>query len=69
MDRTTRLTAAEHAQERRLRAGRPRNGEGAERINITIERSLLRETDRLAKRQKASRSQLIARGLGLLLNS
>lgn len=67
IDRAKPLTAAERAQERRLRAGRPRTGEGAQRINITVEKSLLRAADRLAKRQKIGRSELISRGLSALL--
>jgi hypothetical protein len=43
--------------------GRPRVGLGAERINVTVEKSLLKQTDNLAKKQKISRSEAIARAL------
>jgi hypothetical protein len=42
------------------RRGRPRTGAGARRVQITVERSLLAEADRYAKRQGWSRSELIA---------
>lgn len=47
--------------------GRPQTGQGAKTISVTIEKSLLAETDRLAKRLHASRSALIARGLQAVL--
>jgi hypothetical protein len=56
---------AAHAKARMR--GRPPVGNGSEKINITIERGLLKDVDRLAKRQGTSRSQLIARGLGFVL--
>lgn len=43
--------------------GRPRVGKGAERVSVTIERSLLKSADREAKRLGISRAQLIALGL------
>lgn len=46
--------------------GRPRVGKGAERINI-LERQMLKKADALAKREGVKRSELIARGLTLLL--
>jgi hypothetical protein len=47
--------------------GRPPVGGGAERIQITVERTLLAEADRLARWQQMSRSELIARGLRMAL--
>jgi hypothetical protein len=47
--------------------GRPRNGEGAQTISVSVEKSLLRRTDRLAKRLKTSRARLIAEGLEKVL--
>jgi hypothetical protein len=47
--------------------GRPRIGKGAERINISIERQMLKKADALAKREGVKRSELIARGLAMLL--
>lgn len=42
---------------------------GALRIQITVERGLLAEADGLARRQRISRSELVARGLRLALAS
>ena len=47
--------------------GRPRVGKGAERINISIEREMLEKADALASREGVNRSELIARGLAMLL--
>lgn len=63
------LTAAGKAAHRRARAksGRPRIGKGSQRINITLERSLLQETDRLARRTGLNRSRIIAQSLAVTL--
>jgi hypothetical protein len=53
----------------RIKRGRPMIGEGAERIQVTVERALLAEADELARRKRISRSELIARGLRLALAS
>ena len=42
-------------------------GEGAEKIRISNERSLLSQADALAKRDTTRRSELIADGLRLVL--
>ena len=47
--------------------GRPVNGKGSKAISLTVERTLLQRTDRLAKKLKISRSQLVARGLRKVL--
>lgn len=47
-----------HAKARRR--GRPRIGEGAAKIRISIESGLLRNVDRYAKRHGISRSKLFA---------
>ena len=47
-----------HAKARRR--GRPRIGEGAAKIRISIESGLLRHVDRYAKRPGISRSRLFA---------
>jgi hypothetical protein len=59
------LTPAQKAQHKRAkrRVGRPIVGKGAERVTITMERSLLRAADRLARQTNMSRSELIARGI------
>ena len=54
------------AQARRKR-GRPAIGKGAERIQITLERTLLAEADSAARKEHISRSELISRGLRLAL--
>ncbi len=43
--------------------GRPQVGAGSQVISVTIERSLLRRADRLARRLGISRAKLIAVGL------
>ena len=47
------------------RRGRPRVGEGANRVMLSIERGLLKQADALAKRRKVNRSQLVADALRL----
>lgn len=47
--------------------GRPRRGRGAKAISVTVEKSLLTRTDRLAKRLKVSRAALIEHGLRAVL--
>jgi hypothetical protein len=61
------LTRAMKATEAKARRGRPVVGNGSEKINITIERGLLKDADRFAKRSGLSRSQLIASGLQAIL--
>jgi hypothetical protein len=55
------LTPPERAVERALRRGRPRIGQGATKICISLERGLLREADALARKRGLKRSELIAR--------
>ena len=45
------------------KAGRPRQGAGAERINITVERNLLNLADAYARKHKMTRAALVAEGL------
>ena len=69
IDRTRPMTPAERSADRKARrAGRPRVGLGVQRVNITIERRLLAQTDRAARRQNIGRSELVAQGLRLVLN-
>lgn len=49
------------------RRGRPRIGDGAAKVLVSVERGLLRRADALAKREGISRSQLFARGLSFLI--
>jgi hypothetical protein len=45
------------------RAGRPRIGAGARRINITVEQTLLTHADAYARKHGLSRAALVAEGL------
>ena len=57
-------TPAERARfERARKRGRPRNGLGAKTISVTVEKRLLAQTDRLAKKLHVPRAVLVARGL------
>ena len=57
-------TAAERARfERARKCGRPRRGLGAKTISVTVEKRLLAQADRLAKKLHVPRAVLIARGL------
>lgn len=56
-------------QERRRAPGRPKVGQGAKTVALTIERGLLKRADALAKREGVSRAQIVARGLKLLLKA
>ncbi|MBU4270777.1 MAG: hypothetical protein KKE86_16430 [Planctomycetes bacterium] len=49
--------------ERARKRGRPCKGLGAKTISVTIEKRLLAQTDRLAKKLHVPRAVLIARGL------
>ena len=62
-------TAKEREQLTRAKAkvGRPKIGEGSERVLVTIERKLLRDADALAKAKKTTRSRLVAEGLRIML--
>lgn len=48
--------------------GRPKVGEGVQIISVSIEKRLLKRTDRLAKKLHTKRTMLIARGLEAILN-
>lgn len=47
--------------------GRPVRGRGSKVISVSIEKRLLDRTDRLARKKRVSRAQLIARGLNAVL--
>ena len=49
------------------KGGRPRIGQGATRVLISIERGLLEDADALARHQKITRSQLFSRGVKAVL--
>lgn len=52
----------------RAKRGRPRRGNGAKVISVTVEQTLLSKADRLAKKLKVSRARLIERGLRKVLD-
>ncbi len=45
------------------KGGRPRVGAGARRINVTVEQTLLKETDAYARKHGLSRAAVVAEGL------
>jgi hypothetical protein len=47
--------------------GRPRIGNGVKVISLSVEQGLLARADRLAKKLKISRAQLVRRGLEAVL--
>ena len=58
------LTPAQKEMFRKAkRRGRPKVGEGAANVQITMERALLRRVDALAQEQGLTRSQFIARSV------
>jgi hypothetical protein len=63
-----RLTAADCAKHRRAGlGGRPRIGQGAKIVPVSIERGLLKEVDDFAKRHNLKRSQMVVEGLRLVM--
>jgi len=48
-------------------AGRPRVGKGAKIVPVSIERGLLQDADRYARKHNLKRSQMVALGLRLLM--
>jgi hypothetical protein len=53
---------------KRKKPGRPRVGKGAERVLITVERGLLSRTDAFARKNRMTRSQLIAKALESIIS-
>ena len=51
------------------KGGRPRIGAGAQRINVTVERGLLKQVDAFAHKIGVSRAALVAEGLRKLVNA
>jgi hypothetical protein len=56
------MTMAQRVEERKLRRrrGRPKSGDGARKVSISLEGGLLRKADALAKKEGVNRSELIA---------
>lgn len=68
-DQARPMTRAERAEESRARLrGRPKVGLGSQKIHITVERRLLKETDKLAKQRGLARSELIAEALAAMIS-
>jgi hypothetical protein len=64
------VPSAEHKarfERARRKRGRPREGEGTHIISVSVERSLLARSDKLAKDLGITRAKLIARGLRAVL--
>lgn len=59
--------SAKKALHRAAKRGRPPVGQGAEKIRVSVERTLLAQSDQVAKSLHISRSELIARGLRAVL--
>lgn len=57
-----------HRQARARKPGRPKYGQGAAAVTVSIERGLLKQADALAKRRKVGRSRLFAEGLQSVLS-
>jgi hypothetical protein len=59
------LTPAEREQWKRVKRkrGRPRKGQGFQRVSVSLERGLLKRATSLAKKRRLTRSQLIAQML------
>ena len=51
----------------RRKPGRPRQGQGAKVISVTVEKNLLARSDALAKNMGVTRAGMIARGLKAVL--
>ena len=45
------------------KGGRPRIGAGAQRINVTVEKTLLRKADAYARKHGLTRAAIVAEGL------
>jgi hypothetical protein len=63
------LTPSDHRALKRAarKGGRPRIGAGAKRINITVERTLLKTIDAYARRHGMTRAAVVAEGLRKLI--
>ena len=65
VDKSRPLSPAEREQWKRIKRkrGRPRNGQGFQRVSVSIERGLLKRATALARKRRLSRSQLFAQML------
>lgn len=64
------LNASQRATWNRVKRGpgRPKVGQGASSVLVSIERGLLKQADELAKQRNVSRSALVSMGLRALLS-
>jgi hypothetical protein len=70
VDKSRALTAAERDRWKRLKSrGRPKIGQGYQRISVSIEKGLLKRATALAKKRRLSRSKLVAIALEQALTS
>jgi hypothetical protein len=53
----------------RSMGGRPRRGEGAKMVAVTIEKGLLKRVDEYARQHDLKRAEMIARGLEIILKA
>jgi hypothetical protein len=62
VDRSRPLTPEEKKEWKRAKRkrGRPKNGQGFQRISVSMERGLLKRVTALAKKRRVSRSKLFA---------
>lgn len=62
VDKSRPLNANERARWKRVKngKGRPKVGQGHQRISVSIEKGLLKRATALAKRRRVSRSKLVA---------
>jgi hypothetical protein len=69
IDRSRPLTESERREweTRRRKPGRPRRGAGVKVVSVSVERTLLSQSDALARRLGISRASLIERGLRQIL--
>ena len=71
LSRSRPLTPTERKSWNRIRRGlgRPRIGQGAAIVPISIERGLLQEVDAYARANHLKRSQMVAEGLRLIMRN
>jgi len=63
-DQSRPLTAEERKQWKRVKTlGRPKVGQGHQRISVSLEKGLLKRATALAKKRRVSRSKLVALAL------
>lgn len=49
--------------------GRPKLGKGVDRVLISIEKGLLKQADAFAKSKQMTRSEMVSRGLRLIMEA